>query len=263
MFTWQYIVFYVVILLTNVIQCITGFAGTVLAMPFSLRLVGYDVAKPLLNILGLAASIWVLIFNYKKVNVKELIKIVLIMVVGIVAGYFLMKYVTIDKKTLYIVLGVIVLVFSVIGILKTFVFEKRAQKRKEQNLESPQEPKKWLTICKVIIGYLILAVAGLVHGMYVCGGPLLVVYASSRLKDKDEFRATLSASWIVLNSIILVQDCVNGLMTVDKLPALGICLVVLIGALVIGNLIVKRMNKTFFMILTYVLMVISGVSLLI
>ena len=260
MFTWQYIVFYVVILLTNVIQCITGFAGTVLAMPFSLRLVGYDVAKPLLNILGLAASIWVLIFNFKKINVKEFIKIIVVMVVGIVAGYFLMKYVTIDKKTLYVTLGVIVLVFSVIGILKTFVFEKR---KKINEDTANNEKKKIFSIFKTIIELLILAVAGLVHGMYVCGGPLLVVYASSRLKDKDEFRATLSASWVVLNSIILVTDSVNGLMNIEILPIFGICMAVLIVALIIGNLIVKKMNKTFFMILTYTLMVISGISLLI
>ena len=51
------ILFLIVVFLTNIIQCITGFAGTVLAMPFSIMLVGYDVAKPILNVLGLLASI--------------------------------------------------------------------------------------------------------------------------------------------------------------------------------------------------------------
>ena len=45
------LLFYIVILLANIIQGITGFAGTILAMPFSLILVGYDVAKPVLNVL--------------------------------------------------------------------------------------------------------------------------------------------------------------------------------------------------------------------
>ena len=35
------ILFYVVVFLTNIVQCITGFAGTVLAMPFSILLVDY------------------------------------------------------------------------------------------------------------------------------------------------------------------------------------------------------------------------------
>ena len=36
----NYIVFFLVILLANIIQGITGFAGTILAMPPSLMLVG-------------------------------------------------------------------------------------------------------------------------------------------------------------------------------------------------------------------------------
>ena len=38
------LLFYLTILLTHIIQGITGFAGTILAMPFSLRLAGMDVA---------------------------------------------------------------------------------------------------------------------------------------------------------------------------------------------------------------------------
>ena len=45
------VLFYIIIFLTNVIQGITGFAGTILAMSPSLILVGYDVAKPILNVL--------------------------------------------------------------------------------------------------------------------------------------------------------------------------------------------------------------------
>ena len=49
----HYALFFLVILAANVIQGITGFAGTILAMPPSLMLVGYPVAKPVLNVLGL------------------------------------------------------------------------------------------------------------------------------------------------------------------------------------------------------------------
>jgi uncharacterized membrane protein YfcA len=44
--------FYIVVLIANIFQGITGFAGTVLAMPASLFLVGYGVAKPILNVFG-------------------------------------------------------------------------------------------------------------------------------------------------------------------------------------------------------------------
>ena len=57
----NYIVFFLVILLANIIQGITGFAGTILAMPPSLMLVGYSVAKPVLNVLGLLSGIYVFV----------------------------------------------------------------------------------------------------------------------------------------------------------------------------------------------------------
>ena len=40
------ILYLLVVFSTNVIQGITGFAGTVLAMPFTILLYGIDVAKP-------------------------------------------------------------------------------------------------------------------------------------------------------------------------------------------------------------------------
>ena len=52
------ILFLLVVFLTNIIQGITGFAGTMLAMPPSVMLVGFDTAKPILNALGLLSGIY-------------------------------------------------------------------------------------------------------------------------------------------------------------------------------------------------------------
>ena len=84
-----YAVFFLVILLSNIIQGITGFAGTILAMPPSLMLVGYDTAKPVLNVLGLLSGIYVFAGHRKHVCWGELKKIVAVMAAGIVGGIFL------------------------------------------------------------------------------------------------------------------------------------------------------------------------------
>ena len=49
--------FLLIIFSTNLIQGITGFAGTVLAMPFAIMIYGIDVAKPSLTILALLAGL--------------------------------------------------------------------------------------------------------------------------------------------------------------------------------------------------------------
>lgn len=65
------ILFLLVVFFTNIIQGITGFAGTMLAMPPSVMLVGFDTAKPILNALGLLSGIYIVAANRKSVNKKN------------------------------------------------------------------------------------------------------------------------------------------------------------------------------------------------
>ena len=99
--------------------------------------------------------------------------------------------------------------------------------------------------------------------MFVCGGPLLVVYASEKIKGRDEFRVTVSAVWAVLNSIILFSDIKSGVFNGKTVILLAVCIALLFGALWLGNVLFRHINKKWFMIITYVLMGISGISLLI
>jgi len=71
----NYVLFFAVILISNIIHGITGFAGTLLAMPFGLMLVGYPVAKPILNVLAILSGFYVLLGKGNKVDWKELKKV--------------------------------------------------------------------------------------------------------------------------------------------------------------------------------------------
>ena len=113
------------------------------------------------------------------------------------------------------------------------------------------------------VSFLLLASAGVTHGMFVCGGPLLVSYMTGRVKDKDEFRATLSACWIVLNGIILFDDVRSGLWNKDLLLIFGFSVVLLFAAMFVGSILVKKMSREVFMKVTYVLLIISGIMLFI
>lgn len=243
------ILFFIVVFISNVIQCITGFAGTVLAMPFSIMLIGFDTAKTILNVLGIVASIGVLAMNRKSFNKKEFAKITGIMLVGMIAGFVIVNSLSITADILYKVLGVTVIVFTIIGCVRTF-----GNKADDKDTDSKKTSA---------LSYIILIISGIVHGMFVCGGPLLIVYASQKLKDKDEFRSTVSAVWIVLNSIIMFTDIKAGNFNADMMPMLAVSIVILFAAIWAGNKIAKHMNKKTFMIITYLLMAISAVSLIV
>ena len=236
------IIFEIIVFLSNIVQCITGFAGTVLAMPFSVITVGYGVAKPILNVLGIAASVGVVASAYRSINKKEFLKIVCVMLAGIIAGMYLVTFFAGSEALLYKLLGGVVIAFALINGYQFL----RKKESKDMN---------------GVWSFLLLAVAGVVHGMFVCGGPLLVTYASVKLKDTNEFRATLSAVWIVLNTVILFGDVRAGYFTGNVIILLAVSLAVLAAAVIIGNIISKRLSKNVFLCLTYVLMLISGVSL--
>jgi len=242
------LLFYFVILISNIIQGITGFAGTILAMPFSIMLVGFDTAKPILNVLGIAAGIYVFATNIKHVNYRELIKIVIIMIPGIIAGTLFHKLLIGKESILYKLLGGFVIFIAVQRLILTF---KKEESNKQVN-----------PVLESIKGYGYLISAGIVHGMFVSGGPLLVGYLSKKIQDNREFRATISCVWIILNGLVLFTDIQAGYWDVNLLKVLAISCAFLFAGMFIGSLLFRHMSKKVFLMLTYILLIISGVTLL-
>ena len=240
--TWQNIGFLAVVFFSNIIQCVTGFAGTVLAMPFSVMLVGIGTARPILNIMGIAASVGVVVKNYKAIDRKEFLTILGVTLPGMLLGTFLKNQLADYGNILFKILGALVILFALLNFASFILKKDFAEKSKA-------------------LGYAFLIAGGVVHGLFVCGGPLIVSYASVKLKETNAFRATLSAVWIVLNTILMATDAFAGSFNGEILILTAVCLAVLFGAILIGNRVAAKMSKKAFLLLTYALMVISGVSL--
>ena len=253
----NYVLFYIVILLANIVQGITGFAGTILAMPFSMKLVGMETAVPVLNALGLLSGIYVFAGNYRHVVWKELGRVIVVMGLSVAAGIVFKTAVPVNPQVLYYVFGVIVLAIAVSGLRTMF----RKKTEVSANGAIPPEEKGGTTGRPDAVQYALLIAAGLIHGMFVCGGPLLIGYLTKRIKDKAAFRATISVVWIFLNGIILISQLITGAWTLSLLKVQLISLPFLIAGMFIGGLLYKRMSQRFFMLLTYILLIIAGISL--
>ncbi len=246
--------FYIIIFLSNIIQGITGFAGTILAMPFSIHLVGYPVAKPVLNVLGIIAGIYVVAGGMKNVNKKQLIRVAVMMAIGIVGGILIKGLFTGHEKILYIALGIFVVAIGLKGIAAA-ILEARSQPAIDK------EGASWDDKLTPASGLLLLC-AGIVHGIFVCGGPLIISYMTSHTRDKEEFRRTISAVWIILNTMIFVSDIMAGYYTPDTIRVQLISVPFLFSGMFVGGILFKKMSQRFFTILTYILLCIAGASLL-
>ena len=206
----QEILFQIVLFLSNTIQTITGFAGTLLAMPFSIRLVGVEEAKAVLNIFTLLACLLIAVENRKHINIRILVKMVAGMMIGMAVGVWLFEQIPLD-----ILLNLYAVLVIGVALKKMFV-------------------KKEIHLPGVAMIFVLLA-AGIIHGMFLSGGALLVIYAVSVLKDKDEFRATVAPVWVILNAMLIVPHAKAGYYTPEVVRAICISIVPLALSVFVGN----------------------------
>lgn len=232
------IIFLLVLFVANVIQAITGFAGTVLAMPPSMYLLGMDDAKVVLNVMALLSGLMIAVMSYHHMNKKELAKICVFMVVGMEISIQICKAVP-SEKFLLVLYGIIIILIA------------------GKNLLYHQEH----TLPKGVL-LVVLLLAGVIHGMFVSGGALLVVYATQVLKDKEEFRATIAPVWVVLNSILLASQVRQGAFDNYNIRLILISVIPLFIATWAGKKLVKKVSQRVFLNLTYVLLLVSGLSLI-
>lgn len=230
--------FILIIFLSNIIQTITGFAGTALAMPLSLLLEGSDIAKPVLNLVALLVSLSVVILHYKDIAWKHFFIILLVVGFGFGMGY-LVELIPMEGKILLSVYGSIVIFISLLFFFLDF--------------EKTSLPY-WLMLLFLFLG-------GIMHKLYVSGGPFVVVYALHELKDKNQFRSTLSLLWIILNSVLFITHLTKGIMVSHTWILFAIGALATLLSILLGTLIAPKLSKKIFLKITCVLLFVSGVTL--
>lgn len=221
----------------NTIQGITGFAGNVLAMPPVAVVLGVDTARTALNVMGIVSGLMMSIWFRKKIAWHEVAKIIAFIMPGIIAGILIYRMFPADH------------LLALYGLIVAIIGGWYLHGGTGEGL-----PRGLMII--------IVFAAGLMQGMFVSGGPLLVIYAVTILRGKEEFRATLSVVWTILNALILVEAAFAGNVTPEVVHYSLIGIVPLIAATILGGLLQKRVSQSAFMKLTYILLIVSGLSLL-
>ena len=106
-----------------------------------------------------------------------------------------------------------------------------------------------------------LVSAGIIHGVYASGGPLLVYFASRQITDKSIFRSTLAALWLFLSIFLLVAYFWGGRVTPETLKITALLLPGLAAGVITGEYLHMRIEQRTFRIFIFILLFFAGVSL--
>jgi len=224
----------VIFLFSAILQGLTGFGFSILAVPLITLFIPPKTAVPILLIYSMIINIVVLYSARKAVNLK---KIWILLVAGIITmplGTHLL--VIMNENLLKIFIGSMILMFGIlllIGFRKQFANEK---------------------IAMLPVGM----VSGLLGGSISISGPPIILFLSNQDVDKHTFRGNLAAYFFILNLFTIPVYYLNGLLTkvvwsysLTFLPGL------LIGV-VVGNLLSHKIKDNHFKKITLILLIIMG-----
>ncbi|MTK13055.1 MAG: sulfite exporter TauE/SafE family protein [Clostridiaceae bacterium] len=233
------ILFGLTVLITHFLEGITGFGCTVLAMPFCIMLVGIKVSKPILAICSLLLSIFIIINSYKHILWNHYIKILCYVSLGLPLGFW--AFDKLPESTLKRILALFMIAVAIRGLLLSYGKYKATK-----------------PINNHVLSF-ILFLGGCIHGAFASGGPLVILYASEKIKNKTNFRATLCLLWITLNTIVILQSFIKGSLTSDTLRLLLFILPFLFIGAVLGNWAHYRIKDSIFSKMVYIVLFISAV----
>ena len=105
--------------------------------------------------------------------------------------------------------------------------------------------------------------AGVIHGIYAAGGPMLVYAIGCEGLSKKAFRSTLSMVWIVLNLVLITRFVLAG--DYDREVALDVLLLVPTVPLgiLLGEWVHHKVDERSFKMAVLVLLVAAAISLIV
>jgi uncharacterized protein len=225
-------------LLAYVIFGISGFGSTLIAVPLLAHLYPLKVVIPVVVLLDCVGSISMGLRLRANVYRQELGPLLPFMLLGMVAGVFLL--VRTPGNILLLTLGVFVLIYGALYTLRRDAGFRLA---------------RWSA---APIGIF----AGTTSSLFGVGGPIYVMYLTGRGATPDHIRATMPVIFIFTTIGRIALFAAAGLFTLEVLQIAALLLPVMLLGLYAGNRLHGRLARGHIVRVVGGLLVASGISLI-
>ncbi|WP_152224053.1 sulfite exporter TauE/SafE family protein [Pseudomonas sp. SCB32] len=230
------------ILLAYTLEAVTGFGSVVVALSLGALLMPIDVLLPILVPLNIAMTGYLVGRHWRLIDRALLLRTVLPgMLLGMGIGYLLLPH--LDPLPLKRGLGVLLLWFA-----------GRELWRLRANAPARGHTPTWMV-------RLATGAAGICHGLFASGGPLLVYALATRPLDKARLRATLVCVWFTLNGLLTLAFLLDGRLRPALPQVLAYAPLLLLGVW-LGEHLHQRFDERHFRLAIHCLLLVSGTLLL-
>jgi len=236
-----------VVLVAFVVESAAGFGGTVVSVSLGSQLMPVDDVLVRFLPANLVLSFVMVLRTWRLVDWRVLIRRVAPwMGLGMAFGTAAARVAS--PTVVKVVFAAFVLVLACMELNK-------ARRPAGENDATASLPR--LAAATALVG------AGVLHGMFACGGPLAVWVLGRDLPTKGPFRATLSALWLGLNAILVGSYAFGGRLTAGSLRDASALLVPLVVGLFVGERVHASLSPARFRVAVFALLAVSSLVLLV
>ena len=232
----------IIVLMSYTTQAMSGFGSTILALTLGVHLYPIEVLLPVLVPLDMFTTLYLVTRHYRHISRPHLFRSILpAMGIGVLVGIIAFQY--IEGNLLKKLFGVLVI------LLSTRELYRLLRNRHDQLALSNTAAKACIVA------------AGIVHGIYASGGPLLI-YAVSRLNlSKSVFRSTLGAVWLIFSVVLTASYLIAGKFTAHSIRYILLLLPVILAGILLGEWLHHTINENSFKIFVFTVLFFAGLSI--
>ena len=229
----------IIIFLAALVRSTFGFGDALVGMPLLALVTSIRNATPLMAFVGPTLAVFLLIKEWRRMDLKSASRLIVSTVAGIPFGLFFLK--RIDERTVNLILAAVIILFSAYSLARPGRLRLKSERP------------------AVLFGF----AAGILGAAYNTNGPPVIFYGALRGWPPESFRATLQGYFLPTGGAILIGQGLAGLWTkpvvttyLYALPLLGFA--VLGGRKLSRVIAAEKFNRY-----VYGLMLVLGTVLLI
>lgn len=229
------------ILLAWTIEAMSGFGSIVIALSLGALLLPIESMLPVLVTLNVLTSSWLAWQHRRHIDRQLLLRRIMpAMLAGTVCGVFLRDL--LPGAALKTGFALLIIWFA---LRELWAIHHR-------HVRTPHD---------AVITQGLTGAAGITHGLFASGGPLLVYAMAGSGVDKARFRATLITVWLLLNGVLFSAFLWQGKIAAHVTEIAGYLPVVILSVL-LGNRLHHGLDEERFRHMVFWLLAVVGVSLL-